>query len=454
MRLLFFSNIKGPDRYLPLNLLTLASYAVAQGHQVTVVDGQITPDWLDVCRRHAEEADLLAVSSYTGPSIAAPARLVRELRAAGWSHPVAWGGYHATLAGPAILRDGLADYAVSGPGEETLAGLMAHLDGEQHVTDVPGLTFREGDTIRRNPPRTIRDLDRLLPLDYSHVPVREYFTPQRRIVQYISSYGCPYACTFCAEPAHSLRRWNGFSPERILRDLRRIEETYRPDRVSFVDPNFSTQPRRVAELVKLLVADDNSLGINCNMRARDVLMVRRLVPLELLAAAGFRRIFIGVESGSDDTLDLLRKSSTAEQHVEAILALDAVGIEVQASFIHDLPDETDAQAEETIAVAEQLIDLRTPGSVQSHHFYMPYPGTELGQEAGFELSTVPTEDWATSSTFRANEIWRGNRARREWVVEQLTRLHHKNPAVITEKEIGRLDDSARIEHDYVQRFML
>lgn len=454
MKLLFFSSIKGPDLYLPLNLLTLATHAQALGHEARVVDGQIEVDWLTACTELAQDADILCVSSYTGPSIAAPAKLVRSLRESGWDRIVVWGGYHATLAGDNIIRDGLADIAVRGSGEYALAGILEWLTGRREIDDIPNLIYPEGDTIRRANPASINYLDELSPVDYRFVPVESYYTPQRRIVHFISSYGCPYACTFCAEPQHSSRRWRGLSPERLCSDMSRVQETYAPDRISLVDPNFSTQPARVVGFVEEVERHRPNLQINCNMRARDVLMVSDRMDLSRLYEAGFRRIFIGVESGSDASLKMLKKASTADEHYRAVTALDRHGIEVQASFIHDLPFEEPADAQATLDLAERLLEVRTPGSSQSHHFYMPYPGTELGTASKINLRDIPTEEWARSSTFRANEIWRGRADRRQVVIDRLSWLHERNPAVISSKDLNRLTDSAEPEHDYVERFML
>lgn len=65
MKLLFFSSIKGPDLYLPLNLLTLATHAQALGHEVPVVDGQTEDDWPSVCTELAllHERTPAAISS-------------------------------------------------------------------------------------------------------------------------------------------------------------------------------------------------------------------------------------------------------------------------------------------------------------------------------------------------------------------------------------------------------
>jgi len=458
VRILLFSNIRGPDAYLPLNLLSLASYARALGHDVTVVDGQTEPDWLPRCMAAANDADLVGVSSYTGPSINAILTLLREMRAQGISRPVAWGGYHGTLAHRKILQEGWASFVVRGYGEHALRGILRHLEFGEPIADVVNVSHLDAaGQVVENPRTKIDFLDELPPLDYDFVDVDAYFTADRRIVQYISSYGCPYACTFCAEPAHSGRRWRGFPVARVVADLQRIMQRYQPERVSFVDPNMSSQPARVAELAVELVAAGSPVGINCNMRSRDVLEIAKLVPISVLRQAGFRRVFIGVESGDDGQLKTLKKSATASGHEQAITLLDEAGIEVQMSFIHDLPGETREQAEATLDLAKSLLKVRTPHSNQSHHFYMPYPGTELAAAAGGEehpFDEVSQDAWARTSTFKANAVWRGNAERRSWVIAELDKLHARNPAVLPEKEIARLHEEGRIEDDYVERFML
>jgi radical SAM superfamily enzyme YgiQ (UPF0313 family) len=371
---------------------------------------------------------------------------------------VAWGGYHGTLAHRKILQEGWANFVVRGYGEHALRGILRHLEFGEPIADVVNVSYLDPDgQVVENQRAKIDFLDELPPLDYDFVDVGAYFTADRRIVQYISSYGCPYSCTFCAEPAHSGRRWRGFPVARVVADLQRIVELYQPERVSFVDPNMSSQPARVAELAVELVAAGSPVGINCNMRSRDVLEIAKLVPIEVLRQAGFRRVFIGVESGDDGQLKALKKAATSSGHEQAITLLDEAGIEVQMSFIHDLPGETREQAEATIDLARSLLKVRTPNSNQSHHFYMPYPGTELAAAAGGAerpFDEVSQDAWARTSTFKANAVWRGNAERRSWVIAELDKLHARNPVILPEKEIARLHEEGRIEDDYVERFML
>ena len=458
MKIVLFSNIRGPDKYFPLNLLSIGTYAQCLGHEVKLIDGQVDREWYSSFLSQSEDADLIGVSSYTGPSIYAVIQVIKSLKDRNLRKPVVWGGYHGTLVTSRLIEEGYADIVVQGYGEKAIEGITNYYLGSGTLEEIPNIVYRSPRGIVTNQLQFITEMDQLPPVNYDLVDVPSYYNETRRIVHYISSYGCPYACTFCAEPIHSQRRWNGFSVERIISDLMRINSRYRPDRVSFVDPNMSTNPRKVVELVGQLIEAGGNIGINCNMRGRDIIMISQLMSVKKLYDAGFRRIFIGVESGSNSQLQKLNKSSTAENHLQAVTMLDDVGIEVQASFIHDLPNETEEEAVETIDLARKLINVRTQGSNQSHHFFMPYPGTELASllsgEMDLSIESVTQEEWARTSTFQASKVWRGNESRRHWVIKELAKLHRINSDVITTKEIERLEENVRMEHDYVEKFLL
>ena len=136
------------------------------------------------------------------------------------------------------------------------------------------------------------------------------------------------------------------------------------------------------------------------------------------------------------------------------MLLDEAGIEVQASFIHDLPNESQEEAQATIDLARKLLKVRVPGSSQSHHFFMPYPGTELTtsleEQRGFDSTRATQADWSNTSTFRGSSLWSGDRARREWVIEEITKLHDKNESVVSLGELERLRN--KVEH--VEKYMM
>jgi hypothetical protein len=243
--------------------------------------------------------------------------------------PVVWGGYHATQAYRAILAEGWADYVIRGPGEEAITALAGLLgDGWDRSTlpsrleTVPNLVYRQGSQIVVNPYRMLTSFDDLPPLDYGLIEVPRYFTEAHRYIQYISSYGCPHACTFCAEPTQSLRRWRGRGAARFVDEVCGLWQRYHPNKIYVVDPNFSSNPRRVVDIVNELEARRADIDLFCDMRAGDVLRIAREMPLAKLREVGFREIFIGLKSGSDRMLRLLKKNLRAADGLAACRMLD------------------------------------------------------------------------------------------------------------------------------------
>src|SRR5674476_627531 len=113
--------------------------------------------------------------------------------------------------------------------------------------------------------------------------------------------------------------------------------------------------------------------------------------VRLMKESGCRRVYLGLESGSPATLDLMNKQVTVEQGARAAELYRTAGIEVAAFFIVGYPRETTAAIEETFKLA-----LALPLDEISFNVPMPLPGSKL-----FERLGAPDEgkDWT-----RENEI--------------------------------------------------
>jgi anaerobic magnesium-protoporphyrin IX monomethyl ester cyclase len=324
--------------------------------------------------------------------------------------PIVWGGYHSSLGRHAILEEGWADYVVRGPGEPAIIPLARiltdHAARGQKVSkkllrSVPNLSFRDivgvVDTSRANP-----DMEVVPRLDYELIRPERYYGRKRRNISYITSYGCPWRCSYCAEPTHSRRAWRSHDATRIATEITDIWERYAPSFIDLVDPNFSSSTRRVEQVVDELEALGTRASICCNMRATDVVRLSGRMDLGRLRNAGFRRIFLGLESGSNRLLrGILQKDSCVEDAREACRLLDAAGIEQFSSFIHDIPTETPEDSEETINLAREIASYE--GNRQFHHFFIPFPNTALYQmllaqaDPGFE-KIGGLRDWARART--------------------------------------------------------
>ena len=105
----------------------------------------------------------------------------------------------------------------------------------------------------------------------------------------------------------------------------------------------------------------------------------------LMRESGCRRVYLGLESGSQATLDLMRKQTTVEQGVRTAQVYRDAGIEVAAFFIVGYPGETAVDVEETFAFA-----LGLPLAEISFNVPMPLPGSGLWERLG---GSVDGRDW-------------------------------------------------------------
>ena len=422
----------------PLSVLAIGSVLQAGGFDVLIVDCQVDHDWRALLAANAGDALYVGVTCMTGPSISNVLTAIRIVRESAPGVPIIWGGYHATLAYRGILREHLADAVVLGPGEHAavqLARLLARgarLTPDA-VTDVPNLALLDGRTGLTQAGTTqpsifttryefIGDMNALPPMNYHLIEPARYYTDRVRDLSYISSYGCPYACTFCSEPTTSTRKWKPLAPRRVVAELRHLWQTYHPSQISLLDPNFSTNIQRVIEIVELLEGDGIRLELRANMRTRDVVNLAKAIDLKRLHTVGFSAIFLGCESGSDTMLKRLRKGATVADTRRACELLDAAGITQLTSWIHDLPDEELEDSEQTLQLVTDLAKL--PYNRQKHHFFMPFPSTELYEQL---FGKTPDDgrtqaEWATSDTYGGSALYQGRPEFRARVLRQLVAL--------------------------------
>ena len=435
-KIVLFSSVGGTSGYqeppyMPLSLLAVGSALQTQGCEVTIIDGQVMPGWRDRLKAEIENAAFLGVSALTGPSITPVLEAIGIARSVRDEMPIVWGGYHATLAYRSILLEGLVDYVVLGPGESAAVALLERLvkgvdrSPLRQDISVPNVAhLYEGNVrVERGATAGRKAQDLPPPMDYELIDVPAYFSATVRTLHYISSYGCPHACAFCAEPEYSKRVWKPLPPERVVTELHALWRRYKPDRFGIMDPNFSSSIQRVCDIAEGLKRLGGPFEICCDMRATDILRLSRVADLKDLRSAGFAEIYVGVESGSDRQLRALRKSMTANEAFEACRLLAHAGIRTITSFMHDLPGETADDSAATMSLARRLASLW--GNEQRHHFFTPYPSTEIFRSIDRSdpiMSKTRQSDWANTSTYGASQVWPGRTDFRRLCLAQLEEI--------------------------------
>jgi len=295
---------------------------------------------------------------------------------------------HISLGGPhlgiypreSLTRDSV-DSIVIGDGEVPLAHLVRQLEGHEAQAP-PGLYLAgQEESIDEFKPYVEPDVDSLPFPDRTMLRYREYdsLLANGPMTTMVTSRGCPFRCTFCKlHFQKTLLR----SPENVVAEMAEIAGLGIKE-IEFYDDTFGMDRDRVLEICQRL----KSSGLKFDLTTRDRVSNVDDQVLRELKSVGLKRIFLGVESASNETLRRVKKGTTVEQAREAIQLAKKHGIETMAYFMIGLPGEELADFERTLDFA-----LEAEPDYVNFSVTIPYPGTEMYQEA-LEKGTIKDDLW-------------------------------------------------------------
>jgi len=383
---------------LPLSVLCPATPVFNDGYQVTIVDQFADPDWK--ARYEAALATrpiCLGVTCMTGPQITFALDACRTAREKYPDLPIVWGGIHASLLPQQTLENPLIDIAVIGEGEATFRDLVHALEENRPLDGVAGIYFKRDGKIKATPPRGFVDIDQEPPLAYELINMDFY---RRRLfgvdhISFNSSRGCTFRCSFCWDPVMHKRTWRAMRPETVIEHLRKIVKDYGIRGFLFTDDHFFIDMKRAYAILEGIVRANLDVTISKLQIRADTICRMPKDFLELLVRARVKRFTVGIESGSQRVLDLIKKDVTIEEVIEANQKLARYPIVPLYLFMMGMPTETPDEFRDSIRLSERLIE-DNPKAAKTFNIYTPYPGTELYGLALQHGLKEPNrlEDWA------------------------------------------------------------
>ncbi|MBI2060441.1 MAG: radical SAM protein [Nitrospirae bacterium] len=329
------------------------------GHQTLLIDAlaEGIPEGVITRRLGEFGPDLIGVNALTLWSQQAFA-LIRTLKRS-FPVPVLLGGPHVTATNEeSLLECPEIDALVYGEAEETLSEICARAEAGEDWHGVQGIIYRlpEGG-IRKNLPRSlVSDLDSLPSPAWRLYDLKRYRPlphKWRRLptLPMVTARGCDYAqCTFCALTEQFKVKYRRHSPERVVEDIRKVQQEYGIRDIYFEDDNFVNRRKWMFEFCERMARSGMGVSWSCETKIDSV---DRGI-LRAMADAGCWMITYGIESGSQDLLDLVEKGITIEQTREVVRWTHEVGISPAAFFILALPGETPEKGERTIRFAIEL----------------------------------------------------------------------------------------------------
>src|SRR5258708_21665833 len=227
---------------MPLALIAVGSALDPARYEVIIVDGRLEADPVAALLAQIDETTVcLGVTVLTGTPIRHALAATRAARAAYPRLPVVWGGWHPSLFPEQCLIEAELDAVVVGQGEWTFAELVERWAAGQTLEGTPGCVYRQGGQPVFGPARPLRDLNELPAHDFDLICVEKYYTlKRRRQLDFISSQGCRFRCTFCADPFVYKRGVYGLPPERIGAEVAHWWARYPYGDMNFQDETFFT----------------------------------------------------------------------------------------------------------------------------------------------------------------------------------------------------------------------
>src|SRR3989475_9313268 len=386
MRILHYNPDNGVTRnFMPQLWMFLLQVLTPPGHEVLLIDGNAQAMDEDGIARYVREQNigLVGIGAMTR-MIAKAYRMADAVRAAGV--PVVMGGPHVTeMADEALGRNGglrHADAVALGEADQTWPKIVEDA-AQGRLKDVYAPVDEFGQerkpTLRPYPsiPWDTINLDQ-----FNLVP--KIATPLLRrvgggwgtfrIIPVESGRGCPYGCEFCTVTGFFGDSIRFRTNESVVNELLLLKARARSQRgqiaVFFIDDNFAINTKRRKSLLRDIIAADAQVHWVGQISAN---LLRDEELVDLIAAAGGKWIFIGMESIDPTNLkDVNKGFNKPGEYAPVLERLAKRNVYAITSFIFGMDNDTPGVAERT------LKEIRTwPPGLPIFGLLTPLPATPL-----------------------------------------------------------------------------
>ncbi|OGS13552.1 MAG: hypothetical protein A2234_03965 [Elusimicrobia bacterium RIFOXYA2_FULL_58_8] len=231
---------------------------------------------------------------------------------------------------------------------------------------------------------------------YEFLPerVRQAYRTER--AQVITGFNCSFKCTFCVNSVRNCR-YEPLPIEKICADIDYVVKEFSPKKIYFRDEDFFFDIEKARGVVAHL------LELGGGFRWEATSRVTNFKPdkindelLQRMVRSGCVQVRFGVESGSQRTLNALRKGQTVAHVKNAVAQCVKYGINASCSFIIGIPGETAEDREETYRLISELHAMGPLVEILGPQVYRPYPGGKLFEEVkkyGLEFPST-FEEWS------------------------------------------------------------
>lgn len=362
----------------PLGLCYISAYLKSKGYdKVYGIDLNVDSEKEFVNK--AKESDVVGIYCST-KTLSGSLLLAEKAKKINPQVVTVLGGPHPTLCPSEVLSSEFVDFVVIQEGEYTFFELVSMLKKrENDLRSIKGLGWKQDGKIVINAPR-----EPITHLDQLPFPDRELFSLDKYpsgSITITASRGCPYSCTNC-QPA--LNRVCGpfrfRSVSNVIEEVKEIKKKFGDVLLAFVDNDLTVGRKWITDFCNGLLNE----GIKIEWRCEGRINTLSEELMKLMKLAGCKIVDVGIESGSQDVLNKIRKGITLDQVKNVVNFAKKINFPLHAWFMIGIPGETKHDIKDTIEFAKKLDVVSIGFSIAT-----PWPGTgfyELCKEKGWLTS--------------------------------------------------------------------
>jgi anaerobic magnesium-protoporphyrin IX monomethyl ester cyclase len=306
--------------------------------------------------------------------------VAQQLRAAGITSHFTIGGHYPSLCHDELLTNfPEIDSVVRYEGEETLIELVERLRAGQEWREISGIAYLRGTEVVATQARPlVQDLDTL---PFPHRPYGPEHIGGFPTLPLLASRGCIRRCSFCS--IHTFYRTapgkvvRVRKPDKVIEEMLHLHRQHGVHVFLFQDDDFPLWGNKGRRWADELVARMHDSGL-AEKTVWKISCRAEYVEPELFQAmreAGLFLVYMGIESGVDQGLEILFKQMTVEQNLSAVETLKRLGIVFSYGFMLFDPSSTFQTIRENIGFLRTIVGDGSAPALFSR--MLPYGGTPI-----------------------------------------------------------------------------
>ena len=313
------------------------------------------------------------------------------------------GGCHPTGYWEQVMQNIEVDFIIRGEAEVSFNGFMRKIWlGQESFDDIQGIVYRdeEGNVCGGNSVASVPELDQIEIPDYDAINLDEYIdrgylylTKEKHNAPIWVTRGCPYRCEFCAAPMLSGRIIRRHSKEYVMNWINYLADEKGIKHINIIDDNFTFHVRYAKDVCTAIIdsrANNRPVPLSFGT-PNGVRMQRGDGEIwKLMKEAGWDSIVVAPESGSQHTLDLMKKDLDLSIIPDIVREMRDAKLQVIGFFIIGYPGERYEDLQKT---REFILSCHFDFLV--FHVFQAIPGTpifdKLVAQGGIDSSYLPKE---------------------------------------------------------------